>query len=144
MAACAALVALVACAALPATTTANKISVNWAPNTNYTDLKPKLKKITFPFFATLDLTPARRPAVRRPAVIARLPSRASATGWSLDAEQCPPPSHPAVVPARARVAGSPPARARVAGSPPAQARVAGSPPARARAVGSPPAQAPHV
>ncbi|KAG8098214.1 hypothetical protein GUJ93_ZPchr0013g36525 [Zizania palustris] len=36
MAACAMLVALVACAALPATTTANKISVNWAPNTNYT------------------------------------------------------------------------------------------------------------
>jgi hypothetical protein len=30
------LVALAACAALPATTTANKISVNWMPNTNYT------------------------------------------------------------------------------------------------------------
>ncbi|KQK13096.1 lamin-like protein [Brachypodium distachyon] len=30
------LVALAACAALPATTTANKISINWAPNTNYT------------------------------------------------------------------------------------------------------------
>ncbi|CAM0876332.1 unnamed protein product [Alopecurus aequalis] len=30
------LVALAACAALPATTTANKISVNWQPNTNYT------------------------------------------------------------------------------------------------------------
>ena len=31
---CALLVALTACAALPATT-ANKISINWAPNTNY-------------------------------------------------------------------------------------------------------------
>ena len=30
------LVTLAACAALPATTTANKISINWAPNTNYT------------------------------------------------------------------------------------------------------------
>uniref|UniRef100_A0A0D9VZ86 Phytocyanin domain-containing protein n=1 Tax=Leersia perrieri TaxID=77586 RepID=A0A0D9VZ86_9ORYZ len=37
-AACAALlVAAVAFAALPATTTANKFSINWQPNTNYTD-----------------------------------------------------------------------------------------------------------
>lgn len=34
-AACALLVAMAACAALPAATTANKISINWAPNTNY-------------------------------------------------------------------------------------------------------------
>ncbi|XP_062213251.1 early nodulin-like protein 17 [Phragmites australis] len=31
------LLALAACAALPATTTANKISINWKPNTNYSD-----------------------------------------------------------------------------------------------------------
>ncbi|KAM3260385.1 hypothetical protein ACQJBY_051568 [Aegilops geniculata] len=31
------LVAVAACAALPATTTANKISVKWMPNTNYSD-----------------------------------------------------------------------------------------------------------
>lgn len=30
------LVAVAACAALPAKTTANKIKVNWLPNTNYT------------------------------------------------------------------------------------------------------------
>ncbi|KAG8058480.1 hypothetical protein GUJ93_ZPchr0002g24120 [Zizania palustris] len=87
------------------------------------DLKPELKKITFPFFATPDLTPARRPAVRRPSVVARLPSCVSATGWSLDAEQCPPPNHPVVVPReRASLAPLPPERASPAPLPPERHR----------------------
>ncbi|KAG8077021.1 hypothetical protein GUJ93_ZPchr0006g41854 [Zizania palustris] len=73
------------------------------------DLKPDLKNISFPFFATPDLTPSA--AVRRPAVVARLPSR----GPRLESGR------------RARVAGSPPARrASPAHLPP---RAAGSPPA---------------
>lgn len=36
-AAAAALLVLAACAALPARTAANKISINWKPNVNYTD-----------------------------------------------------------------------------------------------------------
>uniref|UniRef100_A0A0E0KJ84 Phytocyanin domain-containing protein n=1 Tax=Oryza punctata TaxID=4537 RepID=A0A0E0KJ84_ORYPU len=38
---CALLVAVCACAALPATTTANKFSINWQPNTNYSDWPAK-------------------------------------------------------------------------------------------------------
>lgn len=37
VAAAAALLVLAACAALPARTEANKISINWKPNVNYTD-----------------------------------------------------------------------------------------------------------
>ena len=36
-AAAAALLVLAACAALPPRTAANKISINWKPNTNYSD-----------------------------------------------------------------------------------------------------------
>ena len=35
--AAAALLVLAACAALPSRTAANKISINWKPNTNYSD-----------------------------------------------------------------------------------------------------------
>ena len=37
MGAAAALLVLAACAALPPRTAANKISINWKPNTNYSD-----------------------------------------------------------------------------------------------------------